>query len=189
MCGIMTHLFVSMALHGLISITVGWKIPSVSMMVAGLVAILVDLDRLAIPPGRTPITHSAILVPFWPAMALCIAHSCGLPITCSFEFSTAIAIAFTSHVILDIMDRNGIFLFPNTMRLRKVMSPLPRGARYRHTGKFNYVMEVDLVLLNRFHSGELSWPYWRRYRGRPLPRTDQYLISLSMLTLFILLIV
>ena len=88
---------------------------------AGIVSVLLDLDRTKLPPGQTPLAHSPAAAVFWGlfgsafVLAFAPGHLGGAILALSFGFG--------SHLALDAFFGCGIFLWPRTRRLSVWLMP------------------------------------------------------------------
>jgi hypothetical protein len=100
-------------------------------------AMLVNIDRCELPQGRrTPLGHSVAALALWSyiasmvlvALALCgfIAYSKVVPL------AFALAIGYSTHLFLDALSDEGIYVFPN--RRFPALEALPEGSGRQWAG-------------------------------------------------------
>jgi len=136
------------------------------MPLSGILAALVDLDHIELPPLRTPLGHSVAGAALWVYSAGAVAALASpevLPGTV-----LAATCAFTSHLALDALTPEGIFLWPFGRRPGDWLRPLPEAELFCFRGR-TYLTSNEGGW-QRLLDGEMAWPAWRRLRlGRSLP--------------------
>ncbi len=168
MANLMSHALFAMAIQGIIGAICGYPLISAGVFAAGIFAMMPDLDRGELSPGgNTPMGHSIIFGGVWAVIGGIVLTLLGVP-----EFGLAFATGYASHLFLDALTTEGIYLFPTRLGgLKGILTPLPHGA--------------DRV-----------WPAWTRLSipatlvrfksdGDPIANLVTSLVSLVMLICYI----
>lgn len=153
-----------MALETGLGAALGLGAISETTVLAGILAVLVDMDHVELPPFRTPAGHSLPAAAFWTYLAAAAA----MLLFPSWTVTAAVAAfcAFASHLSLDSLTGGGIFLWPADIASSEWLRPLPAGSLLQHDGaRYLSADEKDHQALS---DGRLAWPGWRRWRA-PLP--------------------
>jgi len=147
-----------MAFEAGLGAILGFPALSWAMFMSGIMAVLMDLDHVDLPPHRTPVCHSIPSAIFWTYVAAALA-------ALSFPGALAPAIlasscAFFTHLVLDSLTKGGIFLWPRNREVLKWPQPVDEGCLVRFDGRcFLASDEKDHQALL---DGKLAWPAWAR---------------------------
>jgi len=154
-----------MALEAGLGAASGLPAISDATILAGIMAVLVDLDHVELPPHRTPAGHSLPTAGFW--IYLSVATALLLFPALAAAAALASVSAFVSHLGLDCLTRGGIFLWPARGSPREWLQPLPEGLLLYHGGgRYLWADEKDHQALS---DGELAWPGWKMWRAKLPP--------------------
>jgi hypothetical protein len=136
------------------------------MPLSGILAALVDLDHIELQPLRTPLAHSVAGAALWVYSAGAVAAFASPEALPGTVLSAGCA--FISHLALDALTPEGIFLWPYGRRPAEWLRPLPDSAVFWHGGHA-FVAQNEGEWQGLL-DGESAWPAWRRLRlGRALP--------------------
>lgn len=135
-------------------------LPAISwaMFMSGIMAFLIDLDHVELPPHRTPVGHSIPSAIFWTYLAAALAAlsspgAMGGVMVASF-------CAFFTHLALDSLTGGGIFLWPRCLDILRWPQPVDEACLVRLDGRaFLASDEKDHQALL---DGKLAWPAWAR---------------------------
>ncbi|MGQ9582077.1 MAG: hypothetical protein ACUVV6_01000 [Thermoplasmatota archaeon] len=136
-----------------------------AVLAAGALSALIELDRTPQPPYRTPLGHSAPAALLW-SLAVLSAAFLSAP-ELAPPAAIACASAFVSHLALDSLTADGVFLWPRD----------PRLATWALARDPSRVAELDGDSFFIGGSGEGPWAGWRRFSlaalddGSPLLNT------------------
>ena len=135
-------------------------LPAISQatVLSGIVAVLVDIDHLELPPHRTPAGHSLPAAAFWVYISAAAA-ALFLPAWTATAALASIS-AFCTHLALDALTKEGIFLWPACLSVQEWFQPLPRELLLDRGGR--YFLSSDEKDHQALADGILAWPGWRR---------------------------
>lgn len=137
-------------------------IPAISQatILSGILAVMVDLDHVELPPHRTPAGHSLPSSVLWTYLSVAAAMAFFPDETAAVALASACA--FATHLSLDAMTEDGIFLWPRSLTVREWLQPVPESALIICGGQsFLASDEGDHQALA---DGRLAWPGWIRGR-------------------------
>jgi len=175
-----------MALEAGLGAVLGLPAISQATILSGILAVMVDLDHVELPPHRTPVGHSLPSSVFWTCLSMTAAMAL-IPGEVAAA-ALASACAFASHLSLDAMTEDGIFLWPRGLTVREWLQPLPESRLISYGGRcFLASNEGDHQELA---DGRLAWPGWRKWRAAlpavlhlEAPTGDVVVSSLGLLCL------
>jgi hypothetical protein len=132
MANMLSHALAAMAFHGFLMLLFGGPTISTGTFIAGLVAMLIELDYAELSPNhRTPIGHSLIFGIIWilvGGISLVGLSSISLiSYDLTLELSLALISAFATHLIIDSLTREGIYTYPKSLNPTRWIIPLPEG--------------------------------------------------------------
>jgi hypothetical protein len=135
-------------------------LPAISQatVLSGILAVLVDIDHVELPPHRTPAGHSLPAAAFW--VYISVAAAALLFPAWTASAALASISAFSTHLALDHLTKEGIFLWPAGLSVREWFHPLPRQLLLDHGGR--YFLSSDEKDHQALADGKLAWPGWRR---------------------------
>jgi hypothetical protein len=147
-----------MALQSAVNPLLGLRFLSESSFLAGMVGMLIHLDRDGYSGGRTPLLHSVLfctLYSWCSSVLLVLFFSLGLmPMDVLNALVMIIPTGFTAHLLADSCTREGIFLFPDRLNV--------------------------LGWFRRRPDSENSWMNWKRYSLDPKRGNDDPILNLSV---------
>ncbi len=149
-----------MALGSAVSSLLGLPALSWTMPFSGIIAVLIDIDHIGLPPHRTPLGHSAAAAPFWIYVAAASAQAMAPSLTGGALL--AACCAFLSHLGMDSLTRAGIYLVPFGRRPADWLRPLPASELIGHAGRF--YLAGDEGRWQAVLDGDAAFPAWRRLR-------------------------
>jgi hypothetical protein len=138
-------------------------IPAISQatILSGILAVMVDVDHVELPPHRTPAGHSLPSAAFWVYVSAATAYACFPEWTAVAALASACA--FATHLSLDAFTGGGIFLWPRSLSVREWFQPVPDMLLMSCGGRcFLASDELDHQALA---DGRLAWPGWRMCRA------------------------
>jgi len=124
------------------------------VFLSGVLSALLELDRTPHQPTRTPLGHSLPAAAAW-SFLLC-ALAAGLSPDSLQGAALASISAFSSHLALDALTAEGVFLWPEGIALEDWLQPYPPGALIEHRGRHYLILDGSGGL------GAEPWSGWRR---------------------------
>jgi hypothetical protein len=147
-----------MAFEAGLGAVLGLPALSWAMFMSGIMAVLMDLDHVELPPHRTPVCHSMTAAIFWTyvagALAVISSPAAAAPAIC------ASFCAFVTHLTLDLLTRGGIFLWPRCGDILRWSQPVDEACLVRLEG--HAFLASDEKDHQAMLDGELAWPAWAR---------------------------
>jgi hypothetical protein len=138
-------------------------LPAISQatILSGIMAAMVDIDHVELPPHRTPAGHSLPSAAFWVYLSVAVANVF-FP---AWTAATAVAsvCAFATHLSLDAFTGGGIYLWPGGHAVREWFQPVPDALLICCGGR--YFLASDENDHQALADGRLAWPGWRRGRA------------------------
>lgn len=121
MVNLLAHCLSAMALQSVINPTLGMNFLSESSFIAGIVSMIVHLDRDCYNGKRTPILHSALFGVLWSLVALAVVSALfalrSPPEILSLPLLAVVPTGIFSHLLSDVLTEEGIYLFPLVPRV------------------------------------------------------------------------
>ena len=123
MANLLGHCLSAMAFQSTINPLLGLRFISESSFLAGIIGMLIHLDRDCYNAGRTPYLHSLLLGSLYSLLGavlplllleLGMLEANQIPAVLTVTLS-----GFMSHLLVDAFTDEGIFLAPNTREIRK----------------------------------------------------------------------
>jgi len=111
------HALAAMAAMSLMGLAAGYPMLSYGVFVAGIFAVLLDMDERRSPTSRYSVfSHSVLFGTYWCYAALCVFLFLGvigwIEGKTAWEMTLAMVAAVSSHLLLDAFSKDGIFILP-----------------------------------------------------------------------------
>jgi hypothetical protein len=106
-----------------------FDLPSISwgIFLAGFIAMLIELDLDDLSENhRSPIGHSIFFGVIWIVVFSMVAWIV-FPTEIALGGTLAVISAYTTHLVIDLFTREGIYIFPKDFRIRKWIKRLSQG--------------------------------------------------------------
>lgn len=132
MAGLLAHCLAAMAFQAFLGAAFGLPAISYGIFVAGLLAMLIELDLDELSPNkRSPIGHSVLFGLIWVSLfsilvwllAIALVLSSGV----AMELTLAVISAYTIHLAIDSFTKEGIYTFPKSPEIKRWVTGLSRG--------------------------------------------------------------
>jgi hypothetical protein len=129
MANLLAHALAGLAFCGLLNMAFG--LPSVTwgIFAAGFLSMLIELDQDDLSENhRSPIGHSVFFGVLW-VVVFSVVIWILFPSEIALGGTLAIISAYTTHLLIDMFTKEGIYLFPKGARIGKWFKRLPKGDR------------------------------------------------------------
>lgn len=132
MANLLAHALAAMAFSAFLGAVFGLPAISYGIFVAGLFAMLIELDLDELSPNkRSPITHSIFFGMIWiivPSLLILTISILGiLSNKNAFMLALAIVSTYTSHLAIDTFTKEGIYSFPKGYNFKRWIKRLSKG--------------------------------------------------------------
>ncbi len=132
MAGLLSHGLAAMAFCALLGVIFGLPAISYGIFIAGLFAMVIELDTDELSPNkRSPIAHSILFGVIWVVVISILvwvfAFSGLISSRNAIELMLAIISAYTTHLAIDSFTKEGIYTFPKGLTIKKWVNGLSRG--------------------------------------------------------------
>lgn len=134
MAGLLSHSLAAMAFCALLRAVFGLPAISYGIFVAGIIAMLIELDLDELSPNkRTPIAHSVMFGLIWigviSTLVWVLTISASISTRNALELTLAIVSAYTTHLAIDSFTIEGIYTFPKGLDIKRWIKGLSKGDR------------------------------------------------------------
>jgi membrane-bound metal-dependent hydrolase YbcI (DUF457 family) len=127
MANLLAHALAGLAFCGVLNIAFG--LPSVSwgIFAAGFLAMFIELDLDDLSENnRSPIGHSVFFGVLWVVIFSIVLWGV-FPSEIAIGGTLAIVSAYTTHLLIDVFTKEGIYLFPKGLRIGRWIMRLSQG--------------------------------------------------------------
>jgi hypothetical protein len=127
MANLLAHALAGLAICGVLNMAFGLPSISWAIFAAGLLAMLIELDIDDLSENhRSPIGHSIFFGVIW-ILIFSIAMWGTFPSKIALGGTLAIISAYSTHLVIDLFTKEGIYLFPKGLKIRKWILRLSEG--------------------------------------------------------------
>jgi hypothetical protein len=176
MANLLAHALAAMAFSAFLGAVIGLPAISYGIFVAGLFAMLIELDLDELSPNkRSPITHSIFFGMIWIIVPSLLIYGISILGILSNKnaimLALAIVSAYTSHLAIDAFTKEGIYTFPKGYNVKIWIKRLSKGDK------------VCWEYWNLFQSEKLK--RWQRANEDPILNALVSIPSLLIIILFV----
>ncbi|MEW5761191.1 MAG: metal-dependent hydrolase [Candidatus Thermoplasmatota archaeon] len=189
MAGLLAHCLAAIVFQAFLGKLFGYNFISNGIFIAGLIAMLIDIDHIDLPPYRTPYTHSVLFSFVWIYAIWFIALILNFQV---FEMTLSAISAFFTHLVIDANTKGGIYIYPHTKDYRQWFVPLPMTNEIEKLRFGVYAVKLNWLKIGAIREGDMAWKFWRRYPEKLKARKQResssarYNVSISLVSLCLL---
>jgi hypothetical protein len=145
MANLLAHALAGLAFCGVMNIAFGLPPVTWGIFLAGFLAMLIELDLDDLSENhRSPIGHSVLFGILWIVVFSIIVWII-FPKEIALGGTLAVISAYTTHLVIDLFTKEGIYTFPKGSNVKKWITRLSKGDR-------------------------ICWMHWRVFQNRRIER-------------------